>query len=826
MQSLDAQESGATAEPSDTARLRELRGLLQAIASGGDLQVALDRIARWVERASPGAICSVLLIGEDARVHHGAAPSLPEAFTSKLDGEPIGPQAGSCGTAAYLGKPIIVDDIATDPLWATYRDLALSFGLQACWSHPVFGADGRVIATFAIYRTAPGRPSDDEWQMVVDAALLAGLVIERARADNRRQLQERTLASIVDHASDQIIRLDADGRLLFLNAAALRASGRQVADFTAAPFADAGYPPELIEAWREGCRIAAETGTPHRFDYRVPRDDGDRWYETTIAPEMDEDGKVTSFVAVARDVTFRREAEARLRASEQRLHLILNTTEQSIALLDTEGRLIDVGERAEATTGLPRTRILGMRFWELPSFAEFPDAQAALRDAIERAARGEQVRGELLWRPSGGSVRLGVYSVKPIRGADGRVEQLILEEGDITEKRELEERVRQSEKMESLGRLAGGIAHDFNNVLAAIHGYGELLMVDLPRHSEMADNVQQLLKASRRARDLVRQILTFSRKADVSRAPIDLRVVVADAVRLLRAGLPATVELRERSAERPVIVLGDASQISQVLLNLGANAEYAIRAIGHGTLEISLENTILDDTRAASLGLEPGTYAHLVVRDSGAGIAADAVAKVFEPFFTTKPVGEGTGMGLAVVHGIVSAHGGVVRVTSQPGTGTTFDVYIPSVDATASVEANHTPSEAMGSGRVLVVDDEDAIVSMLERLLPRRGYTATCFTSPAAALDHFRRNPDAFDVLITDRTMPGMTGDALVAAVHAIRPRLPVVMCSGHGHDSAAEPAGASAGLVQHVGKPFELSDLLHAVERALALAREELPSA
>ncbi|MEO7962726.1 MAG: ATP-binding protein, partial [Gemmatimonadaceae bacterium] len=651
----------------DSARLGELRDLLQSVATGSGLHVALDRIARWIERASPDAICSILLLDErEGRLRHGAAPSLPEEYTKQIDGVTIGPMTGSCGTAAYYAKPVVVDDIATDPLWANYKELALGFGLRACWSHPIIGARGNVIGTFACYSRQPLRPRDDQWSLVVDAAQLASLVIDRAQADTARLQQEREMSSVLAHATDQIVRLDKDGRVTFVNNSALRASRR-------------------------------------------------------------------------------------------------------------------------------------------------PSNQRALREAIARAAAGEANDGEIIWRGLDGNIRLGSYSLKPIPGPDGSVSQLLLEGSDITDKRELERRLRQSEKMESLGRLAGGIAHDFNNVLAAIHGYGELLSADLPPDTEMADNVNGLLRASRRARDLVRQILAFSRKSDVEHLSIDLRAVVADAGGLLRAGLPATVELIENLPLRPVTILGDASRISQVLLNLGSNAEYAMRATGDGRIEISLEVLELDTTRAHSLGMPPGKHARLRVRDNGGGVPDSVLSKIFEPFFTTKPIGEGTGMGLAVVHGIVTAHGGTVHVESNAGIGTSFDVYLPCVHLPARTATPITAMPAHGSGHILVVDDEAAIVSMLKRLLPRRGYTATCLTSPIEALALFREAPSTFDVVITDRTMPRMTGDALIVQLHAIRPDLPIVICSGQGHMNNQGAGDDSSALVQHVSKPFELADLLRA---------------
>jgi CheY-like chemotaxis protein len=366
--------------------------------------------------------------------------------------------------------------------------------------------------------------------------------------------------------------------------------------------------------------------------------------------------------------------------------------------------------------------------------------------------------------------------------------------------------------MESLGRLAGGIAHDFNNILAAILGYGELLLSDAAPGTEAYEGLQHIVHSSRRARDLVKQILAFSRKAELIHQPVDLRAVVVDGLRLLRASLPSTIELRERIAPGPLVVLGDASQLSQVLLNLGSNAEYVLRALGDGRLEVELERVQLDQDWARAIGLPMGAHARLVVRDSGRGIPTEVISKVFEPFFTTKPVGEGTGMGLAVVHGIVVAHGGAVRLDSS-SRGTTFECFFPLVSTPVTVAVQREGESLRGSGRVLAVDDEQAIVNLLQRVLPRRGFEVVCLTSPVEALERFRAGPHDFDIVISDRTMPRMTGYALAAELHAIRPELPVIITSGQGGGPIDDEVEARA--IFHLAKPFDVADLMRVIERA-----------
>jgi PAS domain S-box-containing protein len=803
----------ARSPTTDRARLRELRHLLQASTAGGALPDILARVIAWIERESPGSLGSVLLKESDgARLRHAAAPSLPPDFCRVFASVPIGPAEGSCGTAAHTGQPVIVADIRTSPLWEKYQDAVAPFGLRACWSHPIVSSSAQVLGTFAIYRREPGPPSADAWDALVDAAHIAALLVERAWADQESLKHEVDLRAILDHAMDIIVRLDPDGGIVYANPAMARLFGRTEAPRTSRAMPTPEWPPELRLRLAAACTSAVANRAPHRAEFAVEAAEGERWLESVTVPEFAADGALRGFVVIARDSTARRRADLALRRSEERLRQMFNLSGRSIAILDTSGRLTDVGDVAITQTGLDRTHVLGARFWELPTFDGLLETQDVLRRAIREAAAGRIASGETTFRGPDGQLRSGWFSVVPVRDADHRVVELLMEGGDTTETKELEQRVRQAEKMESLGRLAGGIAHDFNNILAAILGYGELLLSDAAPGTEAYEGLQHIVHSSRRARDLVKQILAFSRKAELIHQPVDLRAVVVDGLRLLRASLPSTIELRERIAPGPLVVLGDASQLSQVLLNLGSNAEYVLRALGDGRLEVELERVQLDQDWARAIGLPMGAHARLVVRDSGRGIPTEVISKVFEPFFTTKPVGEGTGMGLAVVHGIVVAHGGAVRLDSS-SRGTTFECFFPLVSTPVTVAVQREGESLRGSGRVLAVDDEQAIVNLLQRVLPRRGFEVVCLTSPVEALERFRAGPHDFDIVISDRTMPRMTGYALAAELHAIRPELPVIITSGQGGGPIDDEVEARA--IFHLAKPFDVADLMRVIERA-----------
>ncbi len=382
--------------------------------------------------------------------------------------------------------------------------------------------------------------------------------------------------------------------------------------------------------------------------------------------------------------------------------------------------------------------------------------------------------------------------------------------------RETEQHLRQSQKMEAIGILAGGIAHDFNNVLSAIIGYTDLARSKVEPDSPVHRNLMHVLTAARRAAALVRQILTFSRHNQSERKPLDMALVVKEALKLLRPSLPATIEINSEVRTGLGCVEADPTQIHQVLMNLCTNAAYAMRG-KHGTLSVALKRAALSQQDAASFhSLLPNDYIVLSVTDTGAGMDEQTKQRIFDPFFTTKPQGEGTGMGLAVVHGIVHGHGGEVRVESHPGQGSRFDVYLPVVGAEeTTVRPNAKMVIRGGTERVLFVDDEELLAHVGRELLEELGYTVTAYTNSREALGAFTKAPDTFDVIVTDLTMPKMTGLQLATHCLAVRADIPIVLCTGNGQETTAVTAHDS-GIREYVLKPLSKDALAGVVRRAL----------
>jgi len=380
----------------------------------------------------------------------------------------------------------------------------------------------------------------------------------------------------------------------------------------------------------------------------------------------------------------------------------------------------------------------------------------------------------------------------------------------------LDEQVRQGQKIQAIGTLAGGIAHDFNNMLTAILGYTELASDDVPHDSITWRNLQRVLTAGTRARELMQQILAFSRQHTTQFQPVDLPLLVREMLSLLRASLPSTIEIRQYIETDIGMVLAAPSQIHQVLLNLCTNAEHAMRATG-GMLEVRLEAVEVDTAFAAAHPeLKPGPHVRLTVCDTGHGMPPEVLERIYEPFFTTKGVGEGTGMGLSVAYGIVASHGGTMTVVSAPGKSTTFAIYLPCSTGPAIRPPSVAESIPRGHEHVLFVDDEAMLVNLGRELLTRLGYTVTGYTSSVEALHAFQTAPHQFDLVITDQTMPTMTGEALVRALRDIRPDLPIVLCTGFSYAMTKDKA-AALGIDAFLLKPLVAHDLGRTIRQVLA---------
>jgi len=667
--------------------------------------------------------------------------------------------------------------------------------------------------------------------------------------EHRRSERERQ--RIFDMSLDMLCVGSLDGTLYQANPAWTRVLGWSAEEILGRSFQEFTHPDDVPATLAVGAELAG--GRPVAgFGNRYRCKDGSwRHLSWSCFPLLDE-GMV---VSVARDITESRRTEQAIRSiasggsaqvgAEFFESMALQLAEALEADRTLIGELLGTntirtlshcagGAPVEGLTyslpGTPCANVVGQRT------CVYPEGVAALfpEDAALAQMGAEAYVGVPLFDGEGAALGLiaAVYT-RPIAAQEEQLATAVIRTfADRTaaeierrradqERRRLEAQVHQSQRLESLGVLAGGVAHDFNNVLAAIMGYAELARLEAPATGHLASHLDQIMGAADRARDLVQQILAFTRQAPSEARPVSLALIVREALRFLRSSLPTTVQIAQHVNPSSGFVSADPTQMHQVVMNLCTNAAHAMRDRG-GVLEVRLEPvTISDAGPQAQEGAAAGDYVRLSVIDTGCGMAPDVLERVFEPFFTTKPKGEGTGLGLAVTHGIVAAHGGTIRIRSELGQGTTFHVYLPRCTEEGAADVSALPGAPKGHGRVLLVDDEPSLARMAESMLVRLGYTVSAHTTTSAALAEFAATPGAFDLVVSDQTMPHMTGLELAARLRAMRPDVPIVLMTGFSQQLDRARARAD-GIASVVMKPYTLAKLAQAASEALNGAAPE----
>jgi len=516
----------------------------------------------------------------------------------------------------------------------------------------------------------------------------------------------------------------------------------------------------------------------------------------------------------------RQQAEEALSESERRFRAIFEQAAVGVALIETKTRrFIEINHKYCDILGYPPEEATQLNI----SAITHPDDLATDLDNSERLQRGEihEYSMEKRYVRKDGSVVWVNLAVSSLSEKGEQPEHHIAVAEDITgrkiaeqERANMEIRLQQIQKIEAIGTLAGGIAHDFNNILSAILGYAELALMELPDDDRLKPYLNEIFKAGNRARELTKQILTFSRQDDQVFEPVRLKSIIEEAGKLLRATLPATVEIRQNLTDDSFI-LGNPTQIHQVMMNLGSNAGHAMQGRS-GLLELELKRVQFDLKSAAEHpGLSPGPYLKLSVSDNGSGMSPEVLNRIFDPFFTTKEVSKGTGMGLAVVHGLVKSHGGAIAVQSAPGKGSRFDIYFPIVEQPVEPQVEAAPVLAMGNERILFVDDEEFLVNVGKQLLARLGYEVTATTSSLKALNIFRDGPDTFDLVVTDMTMPSLTGEKLAKEMLSIRPDVPIILCTGYS-EAIDETSAKDLGIKAFIMKPLTSNNLAATIREIL----------
>ena len=495
---------------------------------------------------------------------------------------------------------------------------------------------------------------------------------------------------------------------------------------------------------------------------------------------------------------------------------IVSTTNDLMALIGTDFTFQAVNPAYCGAHAAEAADLVGKAVSEVYGEAFF---NTALKPFMARCLAGEKV-DTYAWVNFAGSGRRFLHiSYYPYFRDDGKVVGIVENTRDSTSRKKLEEQLQQAQKMEAIGTLAGGIAHDFNNILGAIMGYTEMLAWDIPDSADLQKKVQQILKASDRAKELVHQILSFSRQHDQERKPVQMHLIIKEALKILKASLPSTIEIRQQVSTKRSTVLANPTQIHQVLMNLCTNAHHAMRETG-GVLTVKLYTEDVSADKALQYDLAEGPYLALAVKDTGHGMSVTTKERIFDPYFTTKKKGEGTGLGLSVIHGIMKAHDGAVSVESEVGRGSVFTTFFPIAED--KEDKDPQPAEPLPTGRerILFVDDEPVLIEIGGQMLQHLGYAVECVSDSTEALRIFQASPDDFDLVITDMTMPNMTGDILAREILKINPGLPIIMATGFSELMTEEKA-KRAGITDFLMKPLVVRELARVIRRVLDAGRK-----
>ena len=628
------------------------------------------------------------------------------------------------------------------------------------------------------------------------------------QAEAALRQNQALLLSLTESTPDAIYAKDTQGRYLLLNAAAQKFVGKSAADVLGQDDT-AVFPLEEAQHLMKDDRRAMTSDIQTIDEFLTSADGTVRAVMATKGPLRDARGNVVGIFGISRDITERKQLEE----AHARLATAVEQAGESIQVADLKGTILYVNPAFEKACGYTSAEVLGQNSRLLKSGKQDAEFYRQMWGCL---GRGETWKGHFTNRRKDGTLYEEDTTIAPIRDGEGRIVNYVAIKHDVTHELQLEAQVRQAQKQEALGQLAGGIAHDFNNILAAILGNVQMAVSDTAPDHPARECLDEIQKASDRARSLVQQILTFSRQQPQNRQIIALGPILAEAARFLRATIPSGVEIIPTIAPGVPLVLADATQIHQVILNLGTNAWHALED-QPGRIGIQLQAVTLDAAEAALVaGLRPGRFACLTVSDTGKGMDAPTRARIFDPFFTTKEVGKGTGLGLSVVRGIVENHDGAITVVSEPGQGATFQVYFPAASiATAAAETAPAEPAPVGQGKhILFLDDEEALVRLGKRLLQRLGYRVTGFTQAAEAVQAFRAAPGQFDVVITDLNLPGISGLDVAQEFLTLRPDVPVLLCSGYITEPVKEQA-RRIGICHFLYKPNnieELSKTLHQV--------------
>ncbi|MFC7299281.1 PAS domain-containing protein [Herminiimonas aquatilis] len=810
---------GQTTDIEDHQRAEALldreKRLLEMIAKSSPLRHTLNAMCEMVDDMAVGSVSSVWLISlENQRLEQIAGPGIPQSFTDALVREELNSQEGPCGLAAYYRTPVVIQDIANDPRWAAYGEFLVPHGLRACVSTPIFSSTGNVLGTFTLHSKAIGAPTAYQQTIIDHFTHVAALAIERQHGDAALKESEERFRLMAESTPDVIWITDLmPERVLYVSPSFEKLWGHTAADL----YRDARLWTKVIHP-EDVDRVVAifaqgkdgYIGTQYDVEFRLLRADGSiRWIHERAVFIRDQAGIAYRVSGISTDITERKLTEDALWASQERFKLAVAASADGIWDWDIGSDALFMSERAQHIYGLqsdlairPRLEWCAMMTMHPADEAEhqvlLTNYLSGMAPTIDHECRVVGSDGNFRWIRIRGMCE---------RDMNGRATRLAGSISDIDMHKRTEAALQQARRLQAMGTLAGGIAHDFNNILGVILGYGEMALRDTREGSRQRRDLESIMSAGERGRSLVDRILIFSRSGFSERLPVHVEAVVQETVDLLMPTLPDNIQITLCLTAGRTAMMGDATQVHQLVMNLVTNAAHAMPNGGEIWISLSVRHS--QSARVVTTGmLAEGSYLVLEVADSGSGIELEVLDRIFDPFFTTKEVGVGTGLGLSLVHGIVTDVGGAIDVTSTVGKGSFFTVFLPCVGEAALNDVQNAPVLPLGNRqRILVVDDEEPLVRLATETLANLGYLPFPFTSSLSALDAFRATPGAFDAVLTDERMPEMSGSVLIGAVRSVRPSLPIVLMTGYLSETAAKKKYEAVADVV-LKKPLSMKDM------------------
>ncbi|MBU0481230.1 MAG: PAS domain S-box protein [Proteobacteria bacterium] len=660
------------------------------------------------------------------------------------------------------------------------------------------------------------RPSEGQFACIFQD------ISSRKKAENA--LQERTnfLDKIIESAALSMWISDAEGTVIRANSACLDFFGATEDEvvgkynlFKDIVIEKQGFMPVIrdVFAKKEPASIILDYDFG-AVDHVEVKNATHKIIESVFTPVLDHNGDVSNIIVQAIDLTDIKKQEEALRKSEERYRLLYTNTPSMLHSIDQNGQLIDVSDTWLNKLGYLKEEVIGRKSSDF--LTEDSRRYASETVLPEFFKTGSCTDISYTFVKKNGEEMDVLLSATAEKDTEGNIIRSLAVLEDVTEKIRLEAQLRHTQKMEAIGTLSGGIAHDFNNILSAVLGYAEIARDEIPDWNPAKHQIDEVLKAANRAKDLVKQILSFSRKGEQNRKPVKIQLLIEETLNFLRASIPTTIDIRLNMAPDCGAILADPTQIHQVLMNLCTNAAQAMEEDG-GVLRIDLYEIELNGSGSGNdLNLKPGVYILLSIADTGVGISQKHLERIFDPYFTTKEVGKGSGMGLAVVHGIVLSHDGRITVESSAGQGSTFKLYFPRVAVEPEKQENVDTSPLPGGKEnILIVDDDASIARLTQKRLEMLGYQPTAMTSSTEALELFRAAPHTYALVITDQTMPMLTGEQLAKELLKIRPDIPIIMSTGYSSKIDADKANLM-GIRAFIMKPVDHKDLATTIRAVL----------